>query len=372
VSAAAAHAPRLLFVDVKRPTPQRDAASQRSMQLLCCLAGLGYDVDFAAMFPLPEDDPVDLGELGVRSLEAADETAIAAHVAGEGRRYATVVLCWTRVARRLIGPVRQANAEAFVVFDTVDVNHVREYRQARVTGNASILRRALATRAAELAVVSAADCTLAVTPVDVQTLRRGCPEARVELVTMAAPAVDGIDPRPEGREGILLLGSMQAAPNVDAATHLVRDIVPRMDGGRARVPITLAGGDPPEVVRELAGDGVRVPGFVADAQRLLGTHRVFASPLRFGSGIKGKLLLALAHGLPIVATPMAVEGMDIEDGRHALVADGSDAFARALARLLDDERLWQELSWAGRLLAAERYGPATVEAQVAGVFCAPS
>ena len=140
-----------------------------------------------------------------------------------------MLLCWTRVASRIIDIARACNPKAFVVFDSVDVNHVREYRHARVSGNAQILRRALATKARELECVSRADCTLATTEVDADALRAACPAARVEVVTLQAPPIPALPEPPwSSRGGSLFLGNLQAAANVDAALHLVNDILPEL------------------------------------------------------------------------------------------------------------------------------------------------
>ena len=80
--------PRLLWVDLKPPTPRHDTASLRVVQLLAALGRQGWAVDFAAMFPAPQAaDPADLAACGARALPCADEASILAHVAREGRHY---------------------------------------------------------------------------------------------------------------------------------------------------------------------------------------------------------------------------------------------------------------------------------------------
>ena len=72
------------------------------------------------------------------------------------------------------------------------------------------------------------------------------------------------------------------------------------------------------------------------------------APLRFGAGVKGKINHYMAFGLPTVATPSAVEGMHLEDGRDVIIAPDAAAFADAVVRLLDDSVLWSDLSLAGQ------------------------
>jgi glycosyltransferase involved in cell wall biosynthesis len=75
--------------------------------------------------------------------------------------------------------------------------------------------------------------------------------------------------------------------------------------------------------------------------------RIALAPLRFGAGVKGKVNMAMSYGLPVVATTIAAEGMQLNDGKDILVADNADAFASAILRLYDDEALWTRLSNGG-------------------------
>ncbi|MCR6497264.1 glycosyltransferase [Thermomonas sp. S9] len=81
------------------------------------------------------------------------------------------------------------------------------------------------------------------------------------------------------------------------------------------------------------------------------------APLRAGAGVKGKVNLAMAHGLPVVATPLAAEGMALRDGEHVLLAEDAPAFAQAVLRLHTDAALWQQLADNGRAHVARHFSP---------------
>ncbi len=363
---------RLLWVDVKLPTPNDDAASQRSLQLLSQLVRLGLAVDFAALFATEDQAGFPLNSLGINRLACADAASLVEHLSTHPDRYEIVVLCWTRVASRVLDAARSANPHAFIVFDTVDVNHVREYRQARATGNARILRRAMTTKQRELACVAAADCTLAVTEADAQTLRSGCPGARVEVVTLQAPELEpGQAANAAGRRGNLFLGNLQAAPNVDAAEHLVHDVLPELRGIGGDTLTTIVGTQPPDVVRSLANGGeVRVLGHVDDLRPVFDEHAVFVCPLRFGSGIKGKLLVAMTLGLPAVVSSVAAEGMELRHNREVLVADEPQGFAEAVVRLQRDPGLRDDIAGAALKHVRQRHSSSIVESQMRRILSA--
>ena len=355
---------RLLWVDVKLPTPDRDSASLRVVQILDALSRLGYAVDFAALFGSPSPvDPDLLARHGARLVADVDESAVADHVAAHAADYDVVMLSWTRVARRLLELVRRAAPRAFIVFDTVDLNFVREFRHARLTGNAALVRRAVQMKWDEVRLSAAADCTFVVTPVDRDTLQAASPTARLAVVAQVVEPV-AVVPGPERRaEDLVFLGHFQAPPNADAARFLIGEILPLVRRHRPAARAVLIGSDPDPELAAMASPFARFTGHLATLDAALAAARVFVAPLRFGSGIKGKVLTALAHGLPTVASPLAAEGMALRAGIEYLAGDDARAFAAAILRVLGDDTLWQALSDAGRRTAA-RYSKPAFEAQL--------
>ena len=98
--------------------------------------------------------------------------------------------------------------------------------------------------------------------------------------------------------------------------------------------------------------------------------RIAVAPLRYGAGVKGKVNQAMAHGLPVVATTCAVEGMHLHDGEDVLVADTPDAFAQAVLRLLDDDGLWTTLAERGRANVARHFSADAARSVVRAHFLA--
>jgi glycosyltransferase involved in cell wall biosynthesis len=146
---------------------------------------------------------------------------------------------------------------------------------------------------------------------------------------------------------------------VDAVTHFCRDVLPRIRAEVPRVTLTIAGGEPAPAVRRLAAEpGVSVTGFVDRLEPYYGRATVFVAPLRIAGGIAGKTVDALAAGCPVVTTSIGGEGLGVVAGEHLLVADGAEAFAAEVVRLLRDPALRRRLGEAARRFAEERYAPA--------------
>jgi glycosyltransferase involved in cell wall biosynthesis len=361
--------PRLLYIDAKWPTPDRDAASQRAVQLVGELVGMGFEVDWGTV-----DSTQPLTEAGVRGmgtahpLAEAGTAAVMTHIERHGLDYDIAVVAWTTVGQSVIGALRAANPAMPVVFDTVDVNHVREFRHARVTGNANILRRALAMKAAEVAVVTSADRTIAITDTDAETLRNVAPSSHIDVITMSPEARSSAVPGPGGRADMLFLGSLHAWHNVDAILHIAQDLLPAISESRPGIRLLLAGAGNAQPVDDLTTSSIVRLGRVGDLEAVFDRARMFVCPLRVGSGLKGKVLDALVNGLPIVTTSVGAEGMGLEDGRNCLIADDAAGFAGAVARLDTDDDLWRHLQAAGLTHVASRFSRDIVATQVQQVF----
>ncbi|MDN5925324.1 MAG: glycosyltransferase, partial [Xanthomonadales bacterium] len=164
------------------------------------------------------------------------------------------------------------------------------------------------------------------------------------------------------RADLLFIGGFQHPPNSDAMLWFVGDILPRILLQLPQVRLHLVGSKMPDNIKALASDAVIVHGFVENIEPLLDGCRISVAPMRYGAGVKGKVNMAMSYGLPVVATPMAVEGIDAVDGEDVLVADNADAFAAAVLRLYNDDALWLKLSQGGADNVRQQFSFATARA----------
>ncbi len=105
-------------------------------------------------------------------------------------------------------------------------------------------------------------------------------------------------------------------------------------------------------MRALAQPDVEVTGYVADVDALLARARVFAAPIRFGAGLKGKIIYALARGIPVVTTAVGAEGI-FDSGQYDAIDDAPERLAARIVRLHEDAASWDALAEAGRAIAAQ-------------------
>ena len=207
-------------------------------------------------------------------------------------------------------------------------------------------RQAGITRNAELDLIRRCDVTLVVSPVEQELLSREAPGRRVEVLSNIHE-VAGRRAEFAERKDIWFVGGFQHQPNVDAVLWFARAIWPRVRQSLPELRFHIVGSKITAEVEALAGNGIEVHGFVEDISRFLDGCRISVAPLRYGAGVKGKVNQSMAYGQPVVATPIAVEGMEIVAGQEALVAENADDFADAVIRLYQDAELWLQLSDAG-------------------------
>lgn len=157
-------------------------------------------------------------------------------------------------------------------------------------------------------------------------------------------------------EALVFDGSMDFRPNVDAVRWFAAEVWPRIMVERREARFYIVGRNPaPEVVALGDLPGITVTGAVEDPRSWVAAAIVYVVPMRMGGGVRLKVLQAMAMGCALVSTTMGIEGIDVQPGREALVANSAPAFARGVLDLLADPARRSSLGRAARLLAEGRY-----------------
>ncbi len=186
-----------------------------------------------------------------------------------------------------------------------------------------------------------------------------------ESVTVKTPVVieNGIDldyftfpPGERAAQQILFLGVLNYPPNADAAVYLAQEVFPLIREKAPEAELLIVGRSPGGEIQALDGKGgVTVFADVPDVRPFLLNSTVFICPLRFGAGVKNKILSAFAMKIPVVATSVALEGIAIEHRIHALFADSPEQLAESVVGLLSDRARADRMAAAGRAFVESRY-----------------
>ncbi|MDR3762578.1 MAG: glycosyltransferase family 4 protein [Acidobacteriota bacterium] len=168
---------------------------------------------------------------------------------------------------------------------------------------------------------------------------------------------------------IVFTGNMSWPPNEDAAEFFVREVLPRVRRQYPQAEFWIVGSSPSLRVEALGGvPGVTVTGKVPVLAEYIATAEVYVSPLRFGAGVKNKILEAMAVGVPIVATPISLSGTPLVSGRHLLQAEGPAEIAAAIGKVFDDPALETSLAREAREEIQRHYTWECIASQFEAVY----
>jgi len=162
---------------------------------------------------------------------------------------------------------------------------------------------------------------------------------------------------------IMFLGNMEYQPNIDAVYYFVNKIFPLVKGDIPDAKFYIVGKNP-ESVKQFASSSIIVTGFVEDISEYFSKCKVFAAPLRLGSGIQNKVLEALQYEIPVVTTSIVNAGVEAEEKKEIIVADNSRDFADSVIDLLRDNKKRKTLSVNGKKFLKKNYSWSKIYAEL--------
>jgi GT2 family glycosyltransferase/glycosyltransferase involved in cell wall biosynthesis len=334
----------ILVIDHHLPMWDRDSGSVRMFQILKILYQLGHRVTF-----IPDnlaDIPPYTRELQKRGIEVYYHPYIKSvreYLAAHGSKFDVVLLSRCDFARKHIVDVRLHAPQSRIIFDTVDVHYLREYREAQLTGDPETRRKALERQRLEHELIDKADETWVVSNAEKQLLEKEWPNASIQVVSNIVD-IPGSSTPFRLRRDWLFIGSFLHPPNIDAVLFFVEKIYPLVNKHLRDAKFYIVGDKAPPEVIALGNENIVVTGLQRDVRQLFDAVKLSVAPLRFGAGVKGKINQSMAFGVPVVATSLAVEGMELSDHEDIFVADEPEDFARALIELYESEETWNRLS----------------------------
>jgi GT2 family glycosyltransferase/glycosyltransferase involved in cell wall biosynthesis len=334
----------ILVIDHYIPSPDRDSGSLRMFQILKILRQLGHCVTFipdnlARVMPYT-------GELQKRGIEVVYHPYVkklSDYLVSHGFGFDVVVLSRCDFARKHIADVRLHAPQSRIIFDTVDLHFVREDSEARLTGDPDARRKAQEKERLEHELIEQADETWVVSCLEQQLLQEKQPHKSIQVVSNIVD-IPGSNRPFALRRDWLFIGGFQHRPNIDAVLFFAKEIYPLLSEHLRDAKFYIIGDKPPPEIAALATERIVVAGLQRDVRPFFDSVKLSVAPLRFGAGVKGKINQSMAFGVPVVATSMAIEGMELKDREDILVADEPEAFASALIELYQSEELWTRLS----------------------------
>jgi glycosyltransferase involved in cell wall biosynthesis len=254
-------------------------------------------------------------------------------------------------------PGLSAYSRAKLLYFGVDLHFARANKEYEVTGDRRLLAEAEYFREEELRIWKSVDVVYYPSYTETETVLSMLPSAHARtLPAYYYPALAEMPPLPAARRDLLFVAGFGHPPNVDAAIWLVSEILPLIRRQFADIHLTLVGSNPTTAVLDLASDKITVTGYVTDEQlkRYYDEARVAVVPLRFGAGVKNKVVEAMYNGAALVTTSIGAQGLlALEEAIP--VRDGAQEFAAEVCRLLEDDDYVSQVSQRGSEYVAQHY-----------------
>ena len=349
---------RVLVIDHAFPCPGQDAGSHAAVQEMRLMIALGCKLTFVPHNFRHVGQHVDaLQALGIECIHAPFHTSVEVFLERRGSEFDAVYITRFDVAERVLPHVRR-HVSGPVLFNNADLHFLREMRAAIARGETDFRGEdgPAATRDREVAVMEQVDAVLSYNPTEREIIASHLMRC---AHVFPCPWVLDVQPRPDsvvGRHDLVFLGGFAHPPNEDAVRWFAAEVMPLIVARRPGTMLRLFGSRLPASLGRELGASVRIEGFAPSLDDVFATCRVFVAPLRAGAGIKGKVLDAMAYGVPSVLSPVAIEATGLSHGVDALVARTPAEWADHCLMLLDDDAEWMRIAAAAHARAVSHYG----------------
>jgi glycosyltransferase involved in cell wall biosynthesis len=362
---------RLLVVAPQVPRDDHTGGDLRVFTLLGLLARR-HHVDFFAIYDpegleATEEQRARLRSAGVRLLPGVWLTGL--EDALGSRIYDAVLFAYWGPAQLGMDVVARNQPWAQIIVDSVEVMFRRDERGSTLGIPGLDADSVTDVKQRELAVYRKADAVMCVSDEDAGLLEaEGGIERRYTIPLVVTERPRSVRTRnPE----VLILGAFHYLPNADGLLWFVRTIWPAIRGAVADARLRIVGSRlTPEVTDLAEVEGVDVAGYVAELDLCFDRAALLVAPLRFGSGVKTKVVEAMAAGLPVVTTQVGAQGMEVTSGEQLIVVDEPEDFAREVIALLRDSARAEEIGQAGRAYVTTLCSANSVESRIEAMLAA--
>jgi T5SS/PEP-CTERM-associated repeat protein len=351
--------PLALVIDDVLPTPTRDAGSAAIASHMRALVRLGYQVVFV---PVAQNFVLDRTVPGLPEIGCASEPDFSS-VEDALRQHRDAALVYVhRVGNMMLYGhlIRHICPKARLLYSVADLHFLRVGRQAAIEESGDRLAESRRLREQELAAVRLADVSITHSHHETALVRQLVSGADIRTVVWE------IEPHPvtrafDERSGIVFVGGAAHTPNRDAVAWLAGEIMPRVAALDPTICCSLVGADLPSEMWRMLPDNMVALDHVPHIARVYQTARLTVAPLRFGAGVKGKVVESFAAGLPCVMSPVAAEGFSLPSLLTHLVAAEPDEIARIIIRMHSDAKANDMMAGSGVAFVAEQWSAVRVD-----------
>ena len=351
----------LLIIGQTFPEPTTTAAGGRMLQLIEMFTSHGYGITFASSASSSEKS-FNLNSIGVTTQQISiNDSSFDDFV----RQLNPTLVLFDRFVteEQFAWRVTQSCPKALKILDTEDLHFLRKARQQALKDATDVKDANLFTETAkrEIASILRCDLSLIISEFEMKLLTDTfavSKEILYYLPFMVTKLPDsGNFPEFEQRTNFMTIGNLLHGPNVDSVLYLKKEIWPLIKKQLPQAQLYIYGNYAPQHILELHNQkqGFYIMGWADSVAHVMQKARVCLAPLRFGAGLKGKLLDAMLYGTPGVTTSIGAEGMYGDLPMPGVIADTPESFAELSVAIYSDKIKWQQNAQRGVEIIKERY-----------------
>ena len=351
----------LLIIGQTFPEPTTTAAGGRMLQLIEMFISHGYAITFASSASSSEKS-FNLDSLGVATQKITiNDSSFDDFV----RQLNPTLVLFDRfiTEEQFAWRVTQSCPKALKILDTEDLHFLRKARQQALKDATDVKDANLFTETAkrEIASILRCDLSLIISEFEMKLLTDTfavSKEILYYLPFMVTKLPDSSNfPEFEQRTNFMTIGNLLHGPNVDSVLYLKKEIWPLIKKQLPQAQLYIYGNYAPQHILELHNQkqGFYIMGWADSVAHVMQKARVCLAPLRFGAGLKGKLLDAMLYGTPGVTTSIGAEGMYGDLPMPGVIADTPERFAELSVAIYSNKIKWQQNAQRGVEIIKERY-----------------
>jgi O-antigen biosynthesis protein len=351
----------ILVVDHYVPHYDKDAGSRTTFQYLKLFTSMNLNAKFVGdNFYRHEPYSSDLEQMGIEVLYGSwYKDNLEKWLKQNGSQFKYVYLNRPHISIKYVDLIRK-HTTARILYYGHDLHYLREQREYELTFDKDVLNSSKKWKKLELDLITHCDVSYYPSSIEVEELRRELPTANIRMLSPYIYESESFnltsEYNAEKRQNLLFVGGFAHKPNIDGVIWFMNEVFPKVSSSLKDMKVFIVGSNPPELIRNLGGQNVIVTGYVTDEELMeyYAKCRIVVVPLRYGAGIKGKVVEAMYYGLPVITTPTGAEGLT--KGESVMVVrDTSDEMAQAIEDLYTRTDKLNQLSRASRTYVQDNF-----------------
>lgn len=355
----------ILVVDHYVPNYDKDAGGKCTYMYMKTFVKMGLEVTFIGdNFASPQPYTTELQQLGIHVLYGDFYYLNKEYWLMENLpNFEYVYLQRPHISIKYIDLVRQYS-RAQIFYFAHDLAHIREMREYKITGDPAMLESSQKWKKIEYELFDKCDVGHVVGSYEQGIMQKAFPNKPIRNIPVYVydDLPTGINKDFSTRKDLMFVGGFAHRPNGDAVRWFAKEVFPTVLQRYPDIKWYVIGSRVPDDILALANEHIIVTGFMPDEdlEKMYRTCRMAVVPLRYGAGVKGKVIESAYYQIPLVTTPIGAEGLVCDNGVFAIEED-AQAMAKRICDLYEDFDALREMSDKGKQFIESGFTTAAAE-----------